>query len=172
MDPYIGEIRMFAGNYAPEGWALCNGQLLPVDQYDVLFSLLGTTYGGDGVTTFRVPDLQGRIPIHQGQGAGLTKRVIGQSFGTETVALTAAQVPHNHAFMAGAGEGTSADPAGKVLGQSSGTVQLYNAAASAAVTLNNATVTVAGQGAAHENIMPSLCVNFIISCTGIYPPRN
>src|SRR5919198_2564140 len=115
-DPYVGEIRMFGGSFAPVGWAFCNGQLLPISENETLFNLIGTTYGGDGQETFALPDLQGRVPVHQGQGPGIvTNYVIGQAMGVESVTLTTQQIPlHNHAFFASTGAGTSPSPVGNI----------------------------------------------------------
>lgn len=129
-DPFVGEIRMFAGDYAPEGWALCNGQLLSVSQYQTLFALLGTTYGGDGSSTFALPDMRGRLPVHFGQGTGLTPRTLGASGGSETVALSTAQMPsHGHTMQASADPASTTDPSGNVLAKVTGT--FYELAASA-----------------------------------------
>src|SRR3954467_11489988 len=113
--PYVGEIRMFAGSFAPAGWAFCAGQLMPISENDVLFTLIGTTYGGDGQETFGLPDLQGRVPLHQGTGPTGTTYVIGEKAGVEAVTLTMQQIPvHNHAFLASTGSGTSSTPVGNI----------------------------------------------------------
>src|SRR3979490_2969928 len=114
--PYVGEIRMFAGNFAPAGWMVCEGQLLPISENETLFTLIGTTYGGDGQSTFALPDLRGRVPVHQGQGPGLGNFIIGKTDGVEQVTLTAQQVPaHTHAFAASSAPGDSSTPQGTVL---------------------------------------------------------
>lgn len=171
-DAYFGEIRMFGGNFAPMDWALCDGSLLPINQYDVLYSVIGTTYGGDGVTNFKLPDLRGRVPIHMGQGTGLTPRMIGSAFGTETETLQVSHIPaHNHVISAG-GAATTAAPAGNYPGNSS--FNLYSAAAPDSL-MNLAAV---GQSPIappqpHSNLMPTQCVNFIIATTNaLYPVRS
>jgi microcystin-dependent protein len=170
---FIGEIRMFGGNYAPVQWAMCNGQLLPIDQNDALFSLIGTTYGGDGRTTFQLPDLRGRVPVHMGAGPGLTNRIICQKFGTESVTLTVDNLPtHMHGLTAASGNGTSNNPSGNILAASTGTVSIYNSGSSAPVKMNPAAVGNTGGSQSHSNLMPTLCVNFIISLYGIYPSRS
>jgi microcystin-dependent protein len=173
-DPFIGEIRMFAGNFAPRSWALCDGQLLAVSQNDALFSLLGTAYGGDGRTTFGLPDMRGRIPVHQGQGPGLTDRRIGSRFGSEQETLVAGQLPsHNHAFQASSDTAISGYPQQVVVAETD-TDNTYNADATAAggENFDSSAITNAGGGQAHNNIMPFQCVNFIIALFGIYPSRT
>src|SRR5690242_6047731 len=124
--PYVGEVRMFAGNFAPAGWMFCSGQLLPISEYETLFNLIGTTYGGDGQSTFQLPDLQSRVPIHQGTSPQGTNRVIGETGGVEEVTLTVQQIPqHTHAFMASTQTGTDSSPHGRVCDQTSGAIQLY-----------------------------------------------
>src|SRR3712207_483459 len=119
MPPYIGEIRMFGGNFAPVGWAFCEGQTLPISENDALFTLIGTTYGGDGEETFNLPDLQGRIPVHQGTGPGLSSYVIGEAAGVESVTLTTQQIPvHNHAFIASTATGTQNTPVNNMVASS------------------------------------------------------
>jgi len=170
---FVGEIRMFGGNFAPVKWAMCEGQLLPISQNDALFSLLGTIYGGDGKSTFALPDLRGRVPIHKGQGPGLSPRVIGQRFGSEAVTLTGQEMPnHTHSLNAASGDGTSNNPADNVLGASTNTVQIYNSANTAPVSMNAAAVKTTGGSQAHSNLMPTQCVNFIIALYGIYPSRS
>jgi len=172
-EPFVGEIRMFGGNYAPRGWALCDGQLLAVAQNDALFSLLGTIYGGDGRTTFALPDLRGRLPVHFGQGPGLSNRPIGSKAGMENVTLTAATMPaHEHAVMGTSNTGSSNNPTGKVL--ATAPVNAYGNNAPDPTNARFATNAVgnSGGGNAHGNIMPCLAVNFIIALFGIYPPRS
>jgi len=165
---YVGEIRMVGFNFAPEGWMLCNGQLLPISQYDVLFNLLGTTYGGDGQSTFALPDLRGRTPVHTG---GSLSYVLGQNGGVENVTLTAAQVPvHNHAFTVQGGGGTSASPAGNFLAGSS--LGQYAPTPATGVSGNILSTAGSGSSAPHSNLMPYLTVNFIIAAYGIYPSQN
>jgi len=169
--PFIGQIRMFAGNFAPAGWAFCDGSLLAISEYDALFSLVGTTYGGDGRTTFALPDLRGRVPIHQGAGPGLSSRPIGSNGGSETVTLTTTQLPgHTHTFLASSAAGSQSDPRGNVLGASP-SVDLYIEEAPLAA-LNTAGITNTGGSQPHTNVQPYQCVNFIISLFGIYPSRS
>lgn len=163
---------MFGGSYAPMDWALCDGSALQISAYDVLYSLIGTTYGGDGVTNFKLPDLRGRIPIHMGQGPGLSNRVLGSSFGTEQETLQTAHIPaHTHVISAG-GDGSTAAPAGNYPGNSVG-FNLYAAATPDSV-MNAAAVGMSAGSAAqpHSNLMPTQCVNFIIALTGFYPQRS
>ena len=172
MDPFVGEVRMFAGNFAPAGWLFCNGQLLNISQYDVLFSLLGTTYGGDGNTTFALPDLRGRTPIHAGQGPDRTNRFLGQALGSEKVSLVAAELPlHAHPVPARAEAGTQSSPANAVWAASAGTAKPYTQNAPNASMSANA-FTPAGNGHPHENMMPFQAVSFIIATDGVYPPQN
>ncbi len=170
-EPFIGEIRMFGGNFAPRSWALCDGQLLAISQNDALFSLLGTIYGGDGTTTFGLPDLRGRIPIHQGSGPGLTSRQIGTKGGSETVAITTSHAPsHGHIIQASTTAGNRSVPGGNFLGASP-TVRVFRPVGPN-VDLNAASITNIGGGQSHANTMPFQCVNFIIALTGIFPSRN
>jgi microcystin-dependent protein len=179
MDPYLGEIRMTGFNFAPTGWALCNGQTLPISQYSALFALLGTTYGGNGTTTFNLPDLQGRVPIHWGNGAGLSPYVIGGKGGTENVTLLSNQMPvHNHLVNVNNQPGISADPTNNYLAETAAPntrppvlTQTYTNAAPTG-TLASAAVSVAGGNLPHPNIQPFLTVNFIIAMQGIFPPRS
>jgi microcystin-dependent protein len=169
---FIGEIRMFGGSFAPMDWAQCDGQTLSISQNDVLYSLIGVTYGGDGINNFKLPDLRGRVPIHMGTGTGLTSRIIGQSFGTEAVTLQPGNLPsHTHALYANSAAGTTNIPAGNMLAAGASTIQIYNAATTSAVSMNSASLTADGGSQAHSNLMPTLCVNFIIALSGIYPTR-
>lgn len=170
-EPFVGEIRMFAGNFAPRGWAFCDGQLLAVSQNDALFSLLGTIYGGDGRTTFGLPDLRGRIPIHAGSGPGLSPRRLGAKFGTEEETLTVNQLPsHGHPLQASTDLAQSPDPSGGVTAQST-LVDLYIIEAPS-VSMATSSITDVGGSQSHSNLMPFLCVNFIIALFGIYPSRQ
>ncbi len=171
--PFLAEIKMFGGNFAPRGYALCNGQLLPIAQNTALFSLLGTTYGGNGQTTFALPDLQGRVPIHPGQGPGLSSYSLGQVGGVEAVTLLTTQIPaHNHPLAANAGPGTNAAPAtNEVLATSTTRDNIYSTAAPN-TTLSPQAIGAAGGSQPHTNIQPYLCVHFIIALQGIYPSRN
>ncbi|MFP6846143.1 MAG: tail fiber protein [Thalassolituus sp.] len=172
-DPFVGEIRMFAGNFAPRGWAFCDGQLLAVSQNDALFSLLGTTYGGDGRTTFGLPDMRGRLPVHQGQGSGLTLRRLGSHYGEENVTLTVNEIPpHSHGFMASTAEVSSSNPANDVLGSHTDGDESYTSTLSNVVGLSSDVVATAGGSRSHTNLMPALCVNYIIALFGIYPSRQ
>jgi microcystin-dependent protein len=163
-DPYLGEIRMFGGTFAPVGWALCNGQLLPIAGNDALWTLFGTTYGGDGQTTFGLPNLQGRLPVHQGPGFGL-----GSAGGTETVTLTTSQLPlHSHTFQGSANTGTQSTPPGNV----PATIAAGSAYAQDPATAALAAPSIqpdSGGGQAHSNMQPYQCVTFIVCLEGIYP---
>jgi microcystin-dependent protein len=176
--PFVGEIRMAGFNFAPVGWATCSGQLLAISQNPVLFDLIGTTYGGDGEVTFALPDLQGRIPINQGQGPGLSPYSIGQLAGSETVALAPAQLPqHSHSLQANADAASSANPTGNYLArasipsQPSAGVPVY-AAAAPGTAMNAGTIAASGASQPHDNMMPFQCVNFIISLFGVFPSQN
>lgn len=170
-DPFVGEVRLFAGNYAPNGWALCQGQLMPIAENVVLFQLIGTTYGGDGQNTFALPDLRGRVPLHQGNGPGLSNRVIGQAGGSEQVALTAPQMPaHTHAQMASkAPAQAAAGPSGSVL--AAATVNLYGNGPPTTPMAGNA-IALDGGGQPHSNMAPYLAMNYIIALFGVFPSQN
>jgi microcystin-dependent protein len=168
--PFIGEIRMFGGNFAPVGFAFCDGQLLPISQYDALFALIGTTYGGDGQTTFGLPDLRGRLPVHMGQGPGLSSYVEGQMGGSETVTLTAQQLPaHPHAAQGQTAAGNQAGPGGGVWAASALNQFSPNAPNAGMI---NAAISPAGGSQAHDNMAPYQVVSFIIALEGIFPSRN
>lgn len=170
MDAFIGEIKMFGGTYAPMGWRFCDGSLLSITDYSALYALIGTTYGGDGTSNFRLPDLRGRLPVHQGTGPGLTPRVLGQAFGAETVTLTADQLGgHTHTLFASGNPAGQTTPGGNLPGVTG--VNVYTTSNSARVNLNAQTITAGGSGQAHYNLMPSQCVHFIICCEGIFPSR-
>ena len=161
--PYIGEIRLFAGNFAPVGWLLCQGQTLPISQYDVLFNLIGTTYGGDGQTTFNLPNLSSRVPLHQGSGY-----VLGQQGGVETVTLTAQQMPqHTHALVATSSTGTQANPGGNLLANSQGPQPYIQEDPDN--NLSAQAISSSGGSQPHENMQSFLCINFIIATEGIFP---
>ena len=169
--PFIGEIRMFAGNFAPAGWAFCDGQLLPIAENDALFVLIGTTYGGDGQETFALPDLRGRIPVHNGQGPGTSNYVIGEIGGVESVTLTTNQIPnHNHPVFASGNNATDALPGGKVPAVPES--ETYVIPDGSTTVVNMTTATIAGGSQPHDNMMPFLCINFIISLFGIFPTQN
>lgn len=171
-DPFIAEIRIFPLTFAPYGWAWCDGQVLPIVQQTALYSLLGTNYGGDGKTTFGLPNLKGRAPVHPGQGPGLTPRRLGETGGAATVMLDQNHMPsHNHPVGAqNAPLGGTTIPAGNVLNQS-GTSKLYDTTSPAPVAMSNQVLCPTGGGLAHNNMMPYLTVPFCIAMMGIYPPR-
>ena len=168
----IGEVKMFAGNFAPRGWALCNGQLLPISQNSALFSILGTTYGGDGRTTFGLPDLRGRTPIHTGTGPGLMNRRLGQKGGSENVTITVKNLPsHSHAIKAVAEVGDEGLPNGNLPASNSSANRSYSTLSSNA-TMNKKMVEKTGGNYPVNNMQPYLTVNYIIALQGIYPSRN
>ena len=170
-EPFVGEIRMFAGNFAPRGWAFCDGQLLAVSQNDALFSLLGTIYGGDGRTTFGLPDLRGRVPIHAGSGPGLSPRRLGAKAGAEKVTLTVNQMPsHGHALQSSGEFADQSNPQGRVPAR--GAASGLWAEDFEPVNMNSSSITNVGGSRSHTNLMPFLCINFIIALFGIYPSRN
>lgn len=161
--PYVGEIRLFAGNFAPAGWMFCEGQLLPISEYETLFILIGNTYGGDGMSTFALPDLRGRVPVHQGNGF-----VLAETGGVEEVTLTVNQIPsHSHAVLASTDAGTESGPQDNVLAQPTAARMYVEAAPGVAMAVN--TFSPAGGTASHTNLQPYLCVNYIISFFGIFP---
>jgi len=163
--PYVGEIRMFAGNFAPAGWAFCDGSILPISENVTLFQLIGTAYGGDGQSTFALPDLRSRVPMHQGNGFTLA-----QTGGEETVTLTVGQIPaHTHVPQANSGTGTQTSPAGNVWANSANFPYSSNAPAAA---MDPAAVGSAGGSQPHDNMIPFLVVNFIISLFGVFPTQN
>jgi microcystin-dependent protein len=166
-EPYVGEIRSVGFNFAPVNWAFCNGALLPISQFEVLFTLLGTTYGGDGQTTFALPDLRGRTPFHQGSGGGASY-VMGQEGGVETVPLLATQIPsHVHPIGVQNGRGDVSSPIGALFAASS--EDQYAASGSSA---SGAILSAAGGSQPHSNLQPFLCVNYIISLFGIFPSQS
>ncbi len=169
--PYIGEIRLFGFNFAPVGWALCAGQLLPISQNDALFSLLGTQYGGDGTTNFALPDLRGRVPVSQGQGPGLSSYTVGESTGAENVTLSSAQLPtHNHLVRANDSKGTSKLAEGNVLAL--GKKDEFTSAPDSSTVMNSAMIEDAGDSQPVSNLQPLLVLNVCIALTGIFPSRN
>jgi microcystin-dependent protein len=166
--PYVGEIRMFAGNFAPAGWMFCEGQLLPISEYETLFNLIGTTYGGDGQSTFALPDLRGRIPIHQGNGF-----ILAETGGAEAITLTVNQIPaHSHPFLASTQTGTGANPEGNVLDQTSGTIFMYIDGQGPDGAMSAGMISPVGGSQPHTNFQPYLCVDFIISLFGIFPSQT
>lgn len=161
--PYVGEIRMFAGNFAPAGWMFCEGQLLPISENETLFQLIGTTYGGDGQSTFGLPDLRGRLPVHQGNGF-----ILAETGGVEEVTLTVNQIPsHAHAFLASSNPGSTANP-GSGLPASSPNVQIYIEDVPG-VNLSSQSIGSVGGSQPHTNFQPYLCINYIISLFGVFP---
>lgn len=170
MDPYLGEIRMFAGNFAPQGWAFCNGSLQSIAQNTALFSLLGTTFGGDGEVTFALPDLRGRLPIHYGTGPGLTPRNLGEVLGAEAVTLTTSQLPAHKHPIASTGAATLSSPDGRRYGNT-GAAATYVDTAPNGNFASESNVS-AGGSLPHNNLMPFQCLNFIIAVEGIYPSRD
>jgi microcystin-dependent protein len=168
MNPFIGQIRIFAGNYAPNGWSFCDGSLLSMDENQALYSLLGTTYGGDGVSTFALPDLRSRTPIHQGFGPDGQNYVIGEMLGAEAVTLTPDQLPaHTHAFTASSAAANTPNPSNNYLAQSSQVSAFFGDNPS--VAMQNNSLTPVGGSQPHENRMPFLTTSFIIALEGIYP---
>lgn len=167
--PYVGEIRLFAGNFPPNGWLFCEGQTLPIAENEVLFQLIGTTYGGDGEETFNLPNLASRVPIHMGTGPDGTTYQIGEMAGVEQVTLTSQQIPnHTHAMLASTVTGTQPSPVGGLLATTGGGISLYYEGAVDS-NLNSQTVIPEGGSQPHENTQPFLCINHIISLFGVFP---
>jgi microcystin-dependent protein len=175
-NPFVGEIKIFAGNFAPFGWAFCDGQLLPISQNTALFSLLGTQFGGNGTSNFALPNLQGSFPVGMGQGIGLTPRIIGEMGGEATVQLNASEMAgHSHIPQCSATGGTSDDPTGNLWAlPHSGKAQIaaYTANTSSLVAMNAGAFTSTGGGQPHNNLPPYVVMTFIIALQGIYPARN
>jgi microcystin-dependent protein len=170
--PFVAEIKMFAGNFAPTGYATCDGQLLPISQNTALFSLLGTTYGGDGKSTFALPNLQGSAPMHPGQGPGLSLHDLGEQGGTEIVTLLQAEMPsHSHTLMASTQPGEDPSPAGESLARSVGG-SLYQTSLNPLVSLDPGALSPSGGSLPHNNLMPYLTLNFCIALQGVFPPRT
>jgi microcystin-dependent protein len=163
--PYIGEIRMFAGNFAPAGWMFCEGQLLPISEYETLFNLIGTTYGGDGQSTFALPDLRGRIPLHQGNGF-----ILAETGGSEEITLTVAQIPvHTHALLSSQTAATTSDPTSNTLAIAPVVTTLPYGTDGPLTNLSPTSISSTGGNQPHNNFQPYLCVDFIISLFGIFP---
>ena len=170
--PYVGEIRLFAGNFNPAGWMFCDGALLAISEYDVLYTLLGTTYGGDGIQTFGLPDLRGRVPVHSGQGGGLSPYVVGQKGGAENVTLISQQLPaHTHTMIVSGAGGTATTPLGNHLA-APGTISIYRPGNANEAFSPKALPTPAGGSQPHNNLQPLQAVNFIISLYGSFPSQN
>lgn len=168
--PYIGEIRMFGGNFAPLGWAFCDGRVLPISENDTLFNLIGTTYGGDGQSTFALPDLRGRIPVHQGSSPG-GSYTIGEQAGTEVTTLTVQQIPnHSHALLASASPGFLASPASSTFAAHRDHKAFTQGSPSSLAAPS--AIGAVGGSQPHENMPPFLCVSFIISLFGVYPTQS
>jgi microcystin-dependent protein len=169
-EPFLAEVRLVSFNFAPRGWAFCDGQMLPISQNQSLYSLIGTTYGGDGRTSFALPDLRGRTPIHVGRSNGGEHHALGQKSGEETVALAADEMPqHTHALQATNSSGTETAPQGDVLAEAS--LPVYESFATG-VQMGNGSVTNVGGNQAHENMQPYLALNFCIALRGLFPSRN
>ncbi len=173
-DPFVAEIRIFPFNFAPKGWAFCDGQLLPISQNTALFSLLGTTYGGDGKSTFALPNLQGQAPMHPGQGPGLSLHDLGETGGSETVTLLESEIPaHAHFFDGQNSFANSTVPTGKLLGRPFGGGNVYKTPAGANLgAMASAALAPAGGDQPHNNMMPYLTLNFCIALQGVFPPRT
>jgi microcystin-dependent protein len=166
--PYVGEIRMFAGNFAPAGWMFCEGQLLPISGNETLFQLIGTTYGGDGQSTFGLPDLRGRIPVHQGNGFTLA-----ETGGAETITLTINQIAaHSHPFLASNDTATAAGPGGNLVAATNVAKKVYAAAASPTAAMAAQSISPTGGSQPHTNFQPYLCIDFIISLFGLFPSQT
>jgi microcystin-dependent protein len=172
-DPFVAEIRMFAGNFAPRGWALCNGQLLQISQNTALFSLLGTTYGGDGKSTFALPNLQGRAPMHAGSGPGLSPHFLGEEAGVNSVTLLTSEMPsHSHLLLGTNARAGVGSPDGNVLNRSVGENAYQTTSTGSLVGMDPNMVGLSGGSQPHNNMQPYLALTFIIALQGIYPPRS
>ncbi len=174
-DPFVAEIRILPTNFAPRGWAFCNGQLLPISQNTALFSLLGTTYGGDGRSTFALPNLQGSAAMHPGQGPGLSPRDLGETGGQQTVTLVLSEIPMHTHTANGKVAGGTANPSNMVWGTSNAAkvaANFYAPAAPSPVTMNAGALANAGGNVPHNNMMPFLTFNFCIALQGVFPPRS
>jgi microcystin-dependent protein len=166
--PYVGEIRMFAGNFAPAGWMFCDGQLLPISENETLFQLIGTTYGGDGQSTFALPDLRSRVPMHQGNGF-----ILAETGGAEEITLTVSQIPaHSHPYLLNTQTGTGTNPGGNFLDQTTGTIFMYIDGQGPDGAMAASAVGSTGGSQPHSNLQPFECINFIISLFGIFPSQT
>jgi microcystin-dependent protein len=173
MDPLLASIVLFAGNFAPRGWLFCEGQILSISQNTALFSLLGTTYGGNGQTTFALPDLRGRVPIHPGTGPGLSNYVLGEMAGTENTTLLIGNMPaHNHTLNAVSDAGDTSAPAGALPANTGALDKEYKAAAGTAVVMKSTAIGIAGGSQPFNNMQPFLALNYIIAIVGVFPSRN
>jgi len=173
MDPFVAEIRIFPFNFAPKGWSFCDGQLMPISQNTALFSLLGTTYGGDGKSNFALPNLQGRAPMHPGQGPGLSLHDLGETGGSETVSLLESEIPsHSHGLMAQAGVGSKTTPNQNSIARVSGATPYLPPAGAATVSMAAEAVAPAGGDQPHNNMQPYLTMYFCLALQGVYPPRT
>jgi microcystin-dependent protein len=172
MDPFVAEIRIFPFNFAPKGWAFCDGQILPLSQNTALFSLLGTTYGGDGKSNFALPNMQGNAPMHPGQGPGLSLHDLGETGGSETVSLLESEIPsHSHAWQTSNSDGISQSPEANLMAGGTGGVSMY-ATPGALTNLSDNALAPAGGDQPHNNMQPYLTLNFCIALQGVYPPRT
>jgi microcystin-dependent protein len=173
MAPYVGEIRMFAGNFAPNGWMFCEGQTMPISENEVLFQLIGTTYGGDGEETFNLPNLASRVPIHMGTGPDGTTYQLGEMAGTEQETLTTQQIPnHTHTFLGSGNLASGNDAANNVPASSTGVTIFPYGTDQPTTNLSPSSLTPAGGSQPHENTQPFLCINFIISLFGVFPSQT
>ena len=173
MDPFVAEIRIFPFNFAPKGWAFCDGQILPLSQNTALFSLLGTTYGGDGKSNFALPNMQGNAPMHPGQGPGLSLHDLGETGGSDTVTLLESEIPsHSHTLMCLPAVADSQSPAGGTIARVTGAQPYLAPAGAPLVAMNSNAVTPAGGDQPHNNLQPYLTLNFCIALQGVYPPRT
>ncbi len=172
MDPFVAEVRIFAGNFAPKGWATCDGQILPISQNTALFSLLGTTYGGDGKSTFALPNMRGRVAVHPGQGPGLSYRDLGETGGSEAVILNNSELPaHNHNVMTVNDVGDTNQAANNGIARSSGAA-VYSPAGQPMVAMSELSLSENGRSMPHNNMQPYLTLNYIIAMQGVFPPRG
>jgi len=172
MDPFVAEIRIFPFNFAPKGWAFCDGQILPISQNTALFSLLGTTYGGDGKSNFALPNMQGNAPMHPGQGPGLSSHDLGETGGSQTVTLLASEMPaHSHSWTASNQAGTDQSPVNELFAGGIGGISMYAAPGSMTQLAPNA-LPPAGGDQPHNNMTPYLTLNFCIALQGVFPPRT
>jgi microcystin-dependent protein len=173
MDPFVAEIRIFPFNFAPKGWAFCDGQILPLSQNTALFSLLGTTYGGDGKSNFALPDMQGNAPMHPGQGPGLSLHDLGETGGSDTVTLLDSEMPsHSHGLKANPSTGTKSIPSNNSLARTSGATPYLPPAGAPLVAMAGQALAPAGGDQPHNNMQPYLTLNFCIALQGVYPPRT